>query len=142
MAISEHPSTGSILLCDFTSGFKEPEMVKRRPVVIISMKISVRAKLCTVVPISTKVPVIRMPYHLELTDIDPPLPEPFHQGPNWIKGDMVTSVGFHRLDFIRTGKDTNGRRMYRYESLPADTVRAIQACVLAGLGLARLTKHL
>jgi len=31
MAIAAHPKIGTILHCDFNAGFKEPEMVKRRP---------------------------------------------------------------------------------------------------------------
>jgi hypothetical protein len=36
MSISEHPHTGVVVMCDYNSGFRLPEMVKRRPVVIIS----------------------------------------------------------------------------------------------------------
>jgi mRNA interferase MazF len=45
---------GQILICDFSSGFVEPEMVKVRPVVVISPKPrkSIHS-LCTVVPLST-----------------------------------------------------------------------------------------
>ena len=142
MPIQEHPAIGTLLLCDFTAGFKEPEMTKRRPVIVISPKISVRPRLCTVVPISTAPPKIPMPYHYELTNIDPPLPPPYEKGPNWVKGDMVTSVGFHRLDFFRYGKDLAGKRIYRYEVLDDHDMRRIRACVLSSLGLMILTKHL
>ena len=63
MAIREHPPTGSILMCDFNAGFREPEMVKRRPVVVISPKIRARPGLCTVVALSTTVPAPVMDYH-------------------------------------------------------------------------------
>ncbi|QQG36900.1 MAG: type II toxin-antitoxin system PemK/MazF family toxin [Micavibrio aeruginosavorus] len=49
MSIAEHPNKGSILLCDFNHGFVAPEMVKRRPVIVISPKIHGRVGLCTVV---------------------------------------------------------------------------------------------
>lgn len=140
MAINEHPAIGTILICDFT-GFKEPEMVKRRPVVVISPKIAIRGKLCTVVPISTGEPTPKMSYHCQL-DIQPPLPEPYDQGPNWIKGDMVFSAGFHRLDLIRLGKDRYGQRIYRYDTLPHEDIKRVRSCVLASLGLGGLTKHL
>src|SRR3546814_2449978 len=45
-SIGEHPPTGTILTCNFDAGFKEPEMVKRRPVIVVSPKISIRAGLC------------------------------------------------------------------------------------------------
>ena len=39
MPINYPPKRGQILLCDFSQGFKEPEMVKgSRPVVVISTK--------------------------------------------------------------------------------------------------------
>ncbi len=142
MAIHEHPSIGTILRCNFDSGFRVPEMVKTRPVVVISPKISVRHRLCTVVPIGTEQPQLIMPYHYELTNIDPPLPPPYKDGPNWVKGDMVVAVSFDRLDFLRYGKDSSGKRIYRYDVLPDDDIRAIRACILKSLGLAVLTKHL
>jgi len=142
VAIQEHPDTGTILICDFNAGFKVPEMVKRRPVVVISPKISVRARLCTVVPISTEVPQLVMPYHYELQNLQPPLPAPFDDGPNWVKGDMVVAVSFDRLDFVRYGKDRQGKRIYRINVLPEEDMRRIRACVLNSLGLAQLTKHL
>ena len=141
MAINEHPLTGTILRCNF-DGFRAPEMVKTRPVVVISPKISVRGRLCTVVPISTEPPRPKMPYHYELTNINPALPPPYQVGPNWVKGDMVVSVSFERLDFLRFGKDEHGKRIYRYDVLPEDDIRAIRACILKSLGLAVLTKHL
>lgn len=142
MPIQEHPATGTILICDFSAGFKEPEMVKLRPVVVISPKIVIRSGLCTVVALSTVVPDKRMPYHYELKPLDPPLPAPYDGGPNWVKGDMIVSVGFHRLNFVRMGKAFTGERRYRYEVLPPSEMKAVRTCVLHGLGFSGLTKHL
>jgi uncharacterized protein YifN (PemK superfamily) len=142
MAINEHPSTGTILICDFSRGFVIPEMVKRRPVVVVSPKISHRPKLCTVVPLSTEPPQFKMPYHYDMGAIDPALPAPWHEGPNWIKGDMVYSVSFDRLDLIRLGKDKSGKRMYRYDTVSGEQLRQIRVCILSALGLAALTKHI
>jgi uncharacterized protein YifN (PemK superfamily) len=36
MAITFHPEPRMVLVCDFTTGFKEPEMVKVRPVIVLS----------------------------------------------------------------------------------------------------------
>lgn len=76
VAIREHPKIGTILICDFDQGFKEPEMVKRRPVIVVSPKISTRPGLCTVVALSTTEPRPKMPFHCEI-DLDPPLPPPW-----------------------------------------------------------------
>jgi uncharacterized protein YifN (PemK superfamily) len=141
MAIQHHPGLGVIVVCNFDQGFRTPEMIKRRPTVIISPKISRRAGLCTVVPLSTTPPQPQMQYHCMLK-IDPPLPPPWDVSDVWIKGDMVYSVGFHRLDLIRIGRDCSGKRVYRTEPLPQEDIQRIRACVLCSLGLAALKKYL
>lgn len=141
MAISEHPTPGTILLCDFNQGFREPEMIKRRPVIVVSPKIGIRANLCTVVSLSTTPPQIKMSYHCKL-EIDPPLPLPWGKGENWVKGDMIYSVGFHRLDLIRLGKDRSGKRIYRFDILTGEQMRAVRTCILRALGMNSLTQHL
>lgn len=141
MAIHEHPRIGTVLLCDFDQGFRVPEMVKRRPVIVISPKISVRAGLCTIVALSTEAPIPQMPYHCQIT-LDPPLPEPWGDKARWVKGDMVCAVGFHRLDFLHHGKDTQGKRQYRFDPLPDTDMRRVRVCVLNALGMGSLTKHL
>jgi len=135
MPILHHPDPGTILVCDFT-GFKAPEMVKRRPVIVISPKITARPNLCTIVAVSSVVPQKVMPFHMELT-----LPPPFDQGPNWLKGDMVYSMAFHRLDLVRMGKGIGGKRAYMLQALSAADFKAVRCCVLHGLGLSTLTKH-
>lgn len=81
-----------------------------------------------------------MPYHFKL-DVNPPLPSPWDQE-TWVKGDMINAVGFHRLDFIRLGKDKSGKRLYRFDILTSDQMKNVKKCVLMGLGLTPLTKHL
>lgn len=139
MPIQFHPKQGTILICNFNSGFKQPEMVKRRPVVVISPQISARADLCTVVALSTEPPRKILQYHFEL---DISLPEPWHEGPNWVKGDMIYSVAYHRLELIRCGRNQDKKRIYGRIELSASELRNVRVCVLRALGLASLTKHL
>lgn len=141
LAIREHPVLGSILICDFDRGFREPEMVKRRPVVVISPKIARRPGLCTVVCLSTKDPDPVMDYHRQII-VEPLLPEPWNSRQMWIKGDMVYSVGFHRLDFIRRGKDQIGKRMYDYRVLNNSQIREVRSCLLRSLAMSQLTNYL
>jgi mRNA interferase MazF len=141
MPIREHPVVGTILLCDFNSGFREPEMVKKRPVVVISPKIGSRRGICTVVALSSTAPVPVMSYHCQI-DIIPTLPSPLSSTGIWVKGDMINAVGFHRLDLIKTGKDFRGKRQYHYQPVSAQDLKQIRECVLMGLGLSILTKHL
>lgn len=141
MPINEHPAKGTILLCGFTNGFKTPEMVKKRPVIVLTPKIQDRHGLCTVVSLSTTPPTKIMPYHIQI-DIKPPLPTGFDSSGLWVKGDMVNAIGFHRLDFIRTGKHSNGKRIYYYDTISDEQMKLVKICVLRAMGLSTLTKHL
>jgi mRNA interferase MazF len=50
MSLPYHPKQGTIVICDF-KGFVSPEMVKRRPAVIVSPRLRKREGLCTIVPL-------------------------------------------------------------------------------------------
>lgn len=64
MAITFHPSPGQILLCDFSQGFRVPEMVKsKRPVIVLTPAFKHRSDLVTIVPLSTVRPDPVQPYH-------------------------------------------------------------------------------
>jgi len=141
MGIRQHPEIGTILLCDFAPGFKEPEMVKRRPVVVISPRISDRPGLCTIVCLSLTAPAPPMPYHFLLTKI-PPLPRPWVSQNIWVKGDMVYAVSFERLNFLVWGEGPVGRRTEAVGTVGHENLKEIRKCVLRGLGLSVLTKHL
>lgn len=141
MPIKEHPVQGSIITCNFNDGFKNPEMDKKRPVIVLSPKIRNRHHLCTVVPLSTTAPNPVMPYHAQI-NVRPLLPKWYDSDNLWIKGDMVNAVGFHRLDFIRFGKDKNGKRLYYFDTLSNEQMKTVRKCVLHGLGLSILTSHL
>jgi hypothetical protein len=51
-AITFSPVEGTILVCDFSIGFRPPEMIERRPCVVVSKERANRS-LCVVVPISS-----------------------------------------------------------------------------------------
>jgi uncharacterized protein YifN (PemK superfamily) len=132
---------GTLLLCDYTGGFQEPEMVKRRPVVVISPRLPHRNGLCTVVPLSTSPPQRDVPYVCRL-ELAQPLPAPFDSTTAWAKADMLATVGFHRLDLFRTGRDQYGKRKYLHPVLaPADLAR-VRSAVLHALGIGALTSEL
>ena len=128
MAIQYHPTLGEALWCDYTG--IEPEMVKRRLVVIILPRASQRPHLTTVVPISATPPHGLQPWHVQL-DRDP---YPFGTAPRlWVKCDMINVVCFDRLSghHVRW----NGKRQYRKMSVSAAELRKIRAGVVASLGL-------
>ena len=145
MPIAFHPRAGQILLCDFSTGFKEPEMVKsKRPVIVLANSMRGRVNLVTVVALSTTTPDPVMRYHLELPRSCLPQLGRFQDATTWVKGDMLYTVGFHRLDPIRLGKrhPTTGKRLYFQNALSRETMRDVYACVLHGLNLGHLAPGL
>jgi uncharacterized protein YifN (PemK superfamily) len=141
MGLKFHPKQGALVLVQFDKAFKEPEMVKTRPCVVISKEMKVRPDLLTVVPLSTTPPKPVMPWHAEL-DLGLELPPRWASRTCWIKGDMVYAIGFQRADLFRLGKAPDGRRIYQTEALSQDKLRMVQSCVLEGIGLSYLTKYI
>ncbi|WP_374327294.1 type II toxin-antitoxin system PemK/MazF family toxin [Azonexus sp.] len=140
MAIQFHPEQGTIVICDF-NGFVPPEMVKRRPAVVVSPRLRKRTGLCTVVPLSTTPPEPICPYHFKLhvaPTLAPPYDAPFH----WVKADMLYTVAFSRLHLPFNGKDALGKRNYDVRVLDEADLLKIQDCMLHALGLMRLTSYL
>jgi mRNA interferase MazF len=143
MPITFHPHPGQMLLCDF-SDFKEPEIVKRnRPVIVLSSALKGRDKLLTIVPLSTVKPNPIQPYHYLLPKKSMPMISNFQERESWVKGDMLYTVSFHRLNLIKLiTRNLEGKRDYFKTRLGRDQMREIYKCVLHGLNLSKLTKHL
>ena len=96
MPINFHPNRGTVLMCDFTTGFKPPEMVKRRQVVVVSPRYRRHTGLCLVVPFSTVAPHEIEPHHHEIPAGTYDFFDPAKT--TWAKCDMLTCVCFDRLD--------------------------------------------
>lgn len=139
MAISFHPTTGTILVCDFR-GYEVPEMQKRRPVIVISPRFRDRTGLCTIVPLSTTPPRPVAPYHYKLHTA-PPLPEPYNADYHWVKGDMLYTVSFKRLFLLCSGKDAFGERVYDPRVISDEDLSEVRRTVLHGIGMGDLTKY-
>ncbi|WP_192845092.1 type II toxin-antitoxin system PemK/MazF family toxin [Aureimonas sp. AU20] len=133
------PQRGAIVVCDYSTGFQPPEMVKRRLAVVVSPKLPNRDNLCAVIPLSTTPPKAGVTYQCRVRmPADPPAP--FEGTEKWAKADMLATVSCHRLDFLRIGVDrTTGQRIYYRHTLAAEEMRKIEAALLAGLGLDHLT---
>lgn len=144
MAIIFHPSPGLILICDFSTGFIEPEMVKSgRPVLVLTGAIKGRGKLVTIAAMSTVEPNPIMSYHYRLPKSCMPMVGHLQKDDSWVKGDMIYAVGFHRLDLIRLGKrGHDGKRLYFKNTLSRERMKEIYGCVLYGMNLGNLKKHL
>jgi mRNA interferase MazF len=136
MGLRYHPGQGAVVICDYSTGFMVPEMVKRRPVIVICKQMKHRPRLCTVVPLSTTRPDPVMNYHAEI-ELPFTLPPPFVAKRQWIKGDMINTVSFDRLDLVRLGKEESGARRYLTTSIGDELLAVVQRCVRAGVFLTK-----
>jgi uncharacterized protein YifN (PemK superfamily) len=127
MALLYQPRPGAVVICDF-AGYVVPEMVKKRPVVVLARNRKNR-QLVTVVPLSTTPPTTLEDYHHDLTQN--PLPSAGVKC--WAKCDMVATVSLSRLDRCKAG-----RGQYVVPVLPTADFDAIRRAVANGLGLAHI----
>lgn len=101
------PKQRQVLLCNFETGFKPPEMVKVRPVIVVSKTSTNGRGLCTVVPVSTTRPAPLQAWHVETTAM---FQLPGADVVHWAKCDMLYTVAFARLTMPH--RRLNGRREY------------------------------
>jgi hypothetical protein len=57
----------------------------------------------------------------------------------WVKGDMLSTVSFDRLELLRTGRDRSGKRNYVTILLEPSQLKIVYGCVLHAIGLGHLT---
>lgn len=127
MALSFYPRAGQILICDF-KGFVPPEMVKVRPVVVVSPRLPYRAEIAAIVPISTTQPKHDLPFCYRLSkNYHPEEPDDL---PCWAKADMLMNIGTYRLTGFKVG-----RRKWEWPTMSADDLKAVKHAILCGLGL-------
>jgi uncharacterized protein YifN (PemK superfamily) len=128
------PKSRSVVYCDF-AGYISPEMIKRRPVVVLAAH-KRNSKLVAVVPLSTTRPDPVEEHHYRL--LQNPLPG-LSAAEVWAKCDMVAVVSTERLDLIRTGRRLpNGRREYLAPKIGQEQFDEIRRGVAFALGLTRL----
>jgi uncharacterized protein YifN (PemK superfamily) len=122
-------------MCDYRTGFRPPEMVKRRPIVVIAPKPRrARRGPYLVVPLSTTTPRVVEAFHVRI-----PAGRYWFLSPSldvWAKCDLIAAVAPFRLDPLhqvgRSSAPTIGR----------DDFRSIQRGVLHALGLDGLVMKL
>jgi mRNA interferase MazF len=139
MGIKFPVGVGTILVCDYDrGGFQPPEMIKRRPAIVISPRLPHRDQLCTIVPVSGEPNKYEADYVVRL-EFNPPLPYPFLYEVAWAKCDMLATVGFDRLDLFHTERDQFGRRKYLHPKISAGDLQRVRKGVLCALGMGTLT---
>jgi mRNA interferase MazF len=123
------PNKGEIVICDFTP-FAAPEMIKRRPCIVVSPVLKGRPKLCTIVPLSTTPPNPPQEYNVQIA-ISPVLRKPYDNPLAWVKADMLYTVSIDRID--RPSKfDQNGKRIYYPQTVNAEVMSMIENALLCG----------
>lgn len=129
MPLNFHPNPGTIVICDYSTGFVPPEMVKARPVVVLSPRRRT-GQLVTVVPLSSTEPFPLEPWHVLLS----PKAYPPARGPMWVKADMIATVALTRLDRVKVTAPS-GLRSYHTFQVDSACLMTIRAAVKVGLGI-------
>ncbi len=130
MPIQFFPRAGQILVCDF-SDFREPEMCKVRPIIVVSPRLPHRGEIVTVVPISTTESKHGLPFVVRLSKNYHP--EEKDDLPCWAKCDMVMNIARWRLNGFKVG-----RRLWSTPQATGDDLEAVKRGVLHGLGMGHL----
>lgn len=141
MPIQFPPARGQVLICNYSTGFREPEMVKERLALVISPRLPHRDNLCTVVPLSTTPPRPTLRYQCKIL-LPFSAPRPYEGDFKFAKADMLATVCYERLSMPYAGKDQSGKRKYVKIVVSEEELQKVQACILHALGLDALTEHL
>ncbi|MFX4086176.1 type II toxin-antitoxin system PemK/MazF family toxin [Sphingobium yanoikuyae] len=132
MPLPYHPRPGTIVICDYASGFRAPEMLKKRLAITISPKLKKRNDLVTVVPLSATLPTPICDWHCQ---VDIAAPEPWGEIPRWAKCDMLATVGYARLNLPYEKHPVTGTRRYVQIELPQEIVERLRAAAGKAIGL-------
>jgi mRNA interferase MazF len=78
----------------------------------------------TVVPLSTTPPNPVCDHHCCLK-LNPALPKPFDSPDVWVKADMSATVGFQRLELVRTPREAFKTRKYLTPQLEPEALKIV-----------------
>jgi uncharacterized protein YifN (PemK superfamily) len=138
MTIQLYPGAWRIMMCDFNTGFKPPELVKRRPVITLSKRRRDGAPVCTVIPISSIAPQTIRDFHYLLPNEELPQYLRGKYPENWVKIDMMTTVAFFRLTMLWHGRDAHGNRCYQTGKIHLEHQVEISTRLMSRLDLVSL----
>lgn len=142
MGLKFPPLLGQVVICDYSTGFREPEMVKERLAVVVSKRLPHRDGLCTVVPLSETPSRAGIKYQCKV-ELPFEAPEAYAGKVKWAKADMLATLCYKRMSLPYTKRDpTTGNRKYiRIVLDPAELLK-IRHAMLHALSLDDLTNHL
>lgn len=128
-AITFSPTEGTVLVCDFSIGFRPPEMIEKRPCVVISRERSNRG-LCVVVPISST--QSRDPRAIAVAITTEKYP--FLRKDSWAKCHAPSTVSITRLSMMRDAQTGRGLDT-RDTMLDATDLAAVRLGVARFIGI-------
>jgi uncharacterized protein YifN (PemK superfamily) len=138
MAINGSPRNGAILMCDFAPHelelISDGNMVKTRPVVVVSPQHQRGGRLIHVVPISMTAPKEAKPWHVEIPLHCLPAPAQRKPGLRWAKCDMVVTVGYSRLNRYE-GPKKAGQTIYYDGNIDLETMVALKKALASVFGI-------
>ena len=117
-------------MCDF-NGFVVPEMVKPRPVIVVSPRLPHRSEIVAIVPVSLTAPIHSEPFVVRLSKNYNPLED--DALPCWAKCDMLLNISRARLDGFKVG-----RRKWETPLISRSDLSVVRHGVLHGLGMGNL----
>ena len=135
MPLQFHPKPGEIFMCDFPDSYMHGEMIKRRPVIVISKRLEGRSRLVNIVPISMTPPEPVRSHHVEIGRMSMPRGLRDQEGRRWAKCDMIYTMSLDRLDYVRGHRSRDGRRVTDAGALPVATLLAIRVAAADCLGV-------
>ncbi len=125
MGLPYLPQQGEILVCDFDDSAIGAEMIKRRPVVVVSRHEAHRSKLCSVVALSTTAPAPPLKWHHHMPHLR--VTGWSAEDGVWAKCDMLATVSLERLNKPYIKRRTG--RQYIDHQLPDQDMQAILSCI-------------
>jgi uncharacterized protein YifN (PemK superfamily) len=119
------PKQGEVLICDFDDSAIGAEMIKRRPVVVVSRHDAHRSKLCSVVPLSTTAPNPSLKWHHHMPHLR--VTGWSADAGVWAKCDVITTVSLERLNKPYIKRRTG--RQYIEHQLQNQDLLAVLDCI-------------
>jgi uncharacterized protein YifN (PemK superfamily) len=143
MPISNKPKPGEILICAFPTDQRDlidGEMAKDRLVIVMNKPLPGRGKLVNVVPISMTAPAPIMPWHVQVPIDCLPAASRHRKGDRWAKCDMISTVGWGRLNRYEAPM-RSGRRVFQEGRADMSTYVAVKRALATVLNITTDVLH-
>ena len=135
MALQYHPKPGAIVLADFPTDYLHGEMVKRRPVIVVSKRNVLGRQACaTVVPISMTAPHVVEAHHVVVPEATMPKGLRQKPGTRFAICNCVNTLSLARMDMV-AGPRIGGGRSYEATQVPSELLLAVRRAVALVLEL-------